>query len=111
MSQRIAESDWKRFRQLHSIALERFCQKILSEVESVSTDGSKNFHQRYLDIYKIIERRDKELSKVFNDPRRSAALMQLVSIYDLGLITDAELNGFSQEVVCVVQSFNNGRHA
>ncbi len=59
MSQEIAESDWKHFRQLNSVALEHFCQKILSEVESVNADGSKCFHQRYLDIYKIIERETK----------------------------------------------------
>ncbi len=106
MSQGIAESDWKHFRQLHSVALERFCQQILNEIESVNADISKSFHQRYLDIYKIIERRDKELSKTFNDLRRSTALMQLVSIYGLGLLTEVELNGFSQEVVSVVKSFN-----
>jgi hypothetical protein len=111
MSQGIAESDWKHFRQLHSVALERFCQKILSEVESVNVDGSISYHQRYLDIYKIIERRDKDLSKTFNDPRRSTALMQLVSIYALGLLTEAELNGFSQEVVSIIKTFNKGRHA
>ncbi|MBU1666585.1 MAG: peptide ABC transporter substrate-binding protein [Gammaproteobacteria bacterium] len=111
MTQEIAESDWKHFCQLHSVALERFCQIILSEVASVNADGSKSFHQRYLDIYKIIERRDKELSKTFNDLRRSTALMQLVSIYGLGLLTEVELSGFSQEVVSVVKSFNKGRHA
>lgn len=111
MSQEIAESDWKQFRQLHSVALERFCQTILSEVESVNAEVSKSFHQRYLDIYKIIERRDIELSKAFNDLRRSTALMQLVSIYGLGLLTEVELSGFSQEVVSVVKLFNKGRHA
>ncbi len=111
MSPGIAESDWKHFRQLHPVALERFCQKTLSEIESVSAGGSKSFHQRYLDIYKIIERRDKELSKAFNDLRRSAALMQLISIYGLGLLTEVELSGFSQEVVSVVKSFDKGRHA
>jgi hypothetical protein len=105
MIQRIAESDWKRFRQLRTVALERFCQKILSEVESAAADDSKNFHQRYLDIYEIIERRDKEIADAFNDPRRSTALRQLVYIYSLGLLTEVELNGFSETVVTIVKMY------
>lgn len=74
MPQGIAESDWKLFRQLHPVALERFCQQILRKIESINADNSKIFHQRYLDIYKVIKRRDKELSTTFNDLRRSTAL-------------------------------------
>lgn len=105
MTPAIVESDWKLFRKLHPVALERFCAQILNEIETVNADVGKSSHQRYLDIYKIIERRDKELSEIFNDPRRSAALMQIVSIYGCGLFTEIELLGFSQEVVNVVKSF------
>lgn len=111
MTQEIAESDWKHFRKLHSIALERFSTQILKEIKTVSADVSKSSHLRYLDIYKIVERRDKELSALFNDLRRSTALVQIVSIYDNGLLTETELMGFSQEVVNLVKSFINGRHA
>ena len=111
MTQGISESDWKRFRQLHSVALERFCQKILSEIENINAEDSKGFHQRYLDIYKVIERRDKELSNIFDDLSRSTALTHIISIYGRGLLTEDELSGFSQEVVNVVKSFINGCHA
>ena len=104
MTQEIAESDWKRFRQLHPVALERFCQIILGEIGRVNSDSSRSFHQRYLDIYKIIEHRDKEISRLFNDLRRSSALMHIAAIHGRGLITDAELDGFSQELVHVVKS-------
>jgi hypothetical protein len=111
MTQGIAESDWKLFRQLHPVALERFCQQILNEIERVNADDSLSFHQRYLDIYKIIDRRDKELTETFNDLRRSTALMQIVSIYGRGLLTETELSDFSQEVVSVVTSLIKRRHA
>lgn len=104
MTQGIAESDWKRFRQLHPVALERFCQVILDEIERVNSDSSRSFHQRYLDIYKIIKHRDKEVVYLFNDLRRSSALMHIAAIHGRGLITDAELDGFSQELVHVVKS-------
>jgi len=111
MTPGIAESDWRLFRKLHPVALERFCAQILNEIETVNADEGKSSHQRYLDIYKIIERRDKELEETFNDTRRSTALMQIASIYGRGLFTDTELLGFSNEVVNVVKSFITGRHA
>ena len=107
MTQGIAEPDWQRFRQLHPVALERFCQKILSEIESINADDSNSFHQRYLDVYKVIERRDKVLSNTFDDLRRSSALTKIISIYGRGLLTEVELGGFGQEVVNVVKSLIN----
>ncbi|MDP1636359.1 MAG: peptide ABC transporter substrate-binding protein, partial [Gallionellaceae bacterium] len=62
------------FRQLHPVALERFSQRILSEIECISTDNARSFHQRYLDIFKVIKRRDREMAQLFNDLRRSTAL-------------------------------------
>ena len=56
----IKESHWKLPRQLHSDVLERFCKQILLEVERVNADRAKNFHQEYLDIFKVLHRRDNE---------------------------------------------------
>src|SRR5215813_7777767 len=49
MSHEIKESDWKLLRQLHPVALERFCRRILEELERINSDSAKSFHQRYLD--------------------------------------------------------------
>jgi hypothetical protein len=97
MIREIKESDWKFLRQFHKEALERFCERILSEIERINSDGAKSFHQRYLDIYKIIHRRDKEIAQTFNGLRRSTALIQLASMKRRGLLTDDELLCFSEE--------------
>lgn len=111
MLQVLAESDWTLFRKLYPVALERFCTQILNEIETVNADVGKSSHQRYIDIYKIIERRDKEIKETFNDLRRSTAFMHIISIYDRGLLSETELMGFSQEVVNVVNSIIKGHHA
>jgi hypothetical protein len=111
MTQGITESDWKIFRKLHPVLVERFCERILHELDAVSADHVKTFHQRYRDIYKLIERRDKELANAFDDLRRSSALMQIIAIHGRGLLTEDELNGFSQELVNVVRSLTHARHA
>ena len=98
----IPESDWKLFRQLHSLALDRYCQRILQEIERISGDTKRTPHQRYLAIFKLIERKDADLGRAFNDPRRSTAFMQLAIIYSYGVITGEEIMRFTPETRDVV---------
>jgi hypothetical protein len=93
----IKESDWKLLRQLHPEALERLCKQILSEIERINSDRTKGFHQKYLDIYKVLHQRDKEMAQAFNDMRRSRAVTRIASIKALGLLTEDEFSRFSQE--------------
>ncbi len=103
MTNSISESDWKLFRQLRSVALERFCQRVLSEIEQLAADNTKSNHDRYLAIYKLMMRRDKELATAFNDLRRSTALFQLVQIQSHDLLTEEEMGRFGPETRAVVQ--------
>jgi hypothetical protein len=105
MTRQISESDWKIFRQLHQIALERFCERVLSEVSKIASSSVGSAHERYLKVYKLIERRDKELGEAFNDLRRSTAWMQLAIIRRRGLLTEEEFARFSPETRGVMQVF------
>jgi hypothetical protein len=102
MQRQIKESDWKLLGQLRTIALERFCQRILSEIQRINTNDTKSHHQRYLEIYEVIERRDKEIARIFNDHRRSVALIELAAIQSHGLLTTEEYLRFSQDTRDVV---------
>lgn len=97
MPRGIKESDWKLLSQLRTAALERFCQRILAEIERININSNMNAHQRYLEIYKIIAHRDKEIAQIFNDHRRSTALNELAAIQSNGLLTPEEFMRFSQE--------------
>ncbi|HAY26385.1 MAG TPA: hypothetical protein PK440_21175 [Candidatus Accumulibacter phosphatis] len=108
MAREIAESDWRLFRKLHAVALERFYARLLNEIEAASA-AETGSHQRYLDICRIIERGNLELSVTFSDLRRSTALLRIVSLRDRALLTEDELSGFSQQVVEVVNSLVDGR--
>jgi len=93
----IKESDWKIFRQLHAVALERFCQRVLDESERMRGDMTRSAHERYVAIYQLFHERDKEVASLFNDLRRSNALWQLAAIKAHGLLTEDEFARFSQE--------------
>jgi hypothetical protein len=58
---------------LEPVALDRFCERVLSEISQISSDSNKTRHQRYVAIFKLLERRDRELADAFNDLRRSTA--------------------------------------
>lgn len=85
------ESDWKIFRALREVALERFCNRVLAEVEALCRDPSRSHHKRYLDLCRLLRERDKELAYSFDDPRRSAMILQLAAIHASGLLEPDEL--------------------
>ena len=101
----ISESDWKVFRQLHKIALERFCERTLHELGQLASAPDRGAHERYLAVFKLLQRRDDELAEAFNDMRRSTAWRQLRIIRSLGLLTDEELARFSPETRGVMEMF------
>jgi hypothetical protein len=93
----IPESDWKIFRTVRESALDRYCARVLDECRAVIEDNSISNHERYLRLFQLLQERDDELADAFNNPRRSAALIQLAHVCRLGVVTDAELAGFSKE--------------
>lgn len=109
MSYGIKESDWKLLRQIYRVPLERLCQRILKEIDAVSADSTKTYHQRYLEIFDIIQRRNKDIAMAFDNMRRSTALTQLAIIYSKGLLTQEEFLRFSQETRSIVEMPQRGR--
>jgi hypothetical protein len=105
MSRDVGESDWRLLRAVHPVALDRFCGRILGEVTNVIGDAGKSPHQKYLEVYRLIKRRDQEIAKAFNDIRRSTAFMLICSLRRLGLLTDEEFARFSDEMRSAVEAF------
>ena len=92
----ITEPDWRVLRRVHPLALERFCERVLAEINRVSLDGAKDHHTRYLQIFRIIEQRDQEMARLFDNPRRSHALTMLAQIRSQGLLTEDEFFSLSR---------------
>jgi len=105
MERGINEPDWRLFRQLQPLALDRFCQRVLAEVSGLAADTGKSSHERYLAVFKLLQRRDEELADAFTDPRRSTALVQLARIRSQELLTEEEFARFSPETRASVQVF------
>jgi hypothetical protein len=102
MSRDISERDWKVFRELHKVALERLCDRILAEARIQVDDLSKSPHERYVNLYQLIQNRNKDVTRAFDDFRRSTAVMQIGIIHKMGLFTKEELKRFSPETLEIV---------
>jgi hypothetical protein len=107
----VPEHDWKVFKQLHPIALDRFARRVLDETEALLKDNSKSSPNIYLAIYKLFERRDKEMADIFNDYRRSTAFWQIAMMHSRKLLTDQEFQIFSPETrdsIIAIQALGRG---
>ena len=94
---------------MRKVALERFCERVLGELESVVSDKQTASHRRYLMIYELIQERDSAIAQAFNDPRRSNALVQLSIIISLDLVTEDELRSFTPRTQSVVAELGKTR--
>ena len=108
MHRPISEADWKLFRQLQPIALERLCERALSDVEKLIASSKKSAHERYLQLYKLLERKEEEIAQAFNDLRRSTAWFQIARIQSQGLFTEEEFERFSPETHQAVKVLMGG---
>lgn len=97
MGNDVPESDWRAFRELREVALERYYRLVLKEVEEAIRDTSSSKESRYRNLLRLVRDRDKQLAEAFDDPRRSQMRLQLLVIHRLGLLESHELERFSEE--------------
>lgn len=95
-SQRFPERDWKVFRELREVALERYCERVLDEVSSLVVDSEKTHHGRYLEVRRLLKTHDSEVARAFNSPKRSVAIIQLSVMVANRLFEQEELMRFSE---------------
>jgi len=89
------EQDWETLRALHPTALGRYCERVLLEVTATLGDTARSPHERYLAVYDLMKRRDREMADAFDDMRRSRALDRILAIRRLRLFTEEEYARFT----------------
>lgn len=101
-TRQIPETDWKRWRKLSEVALERFCARGLREAATFA-EGPDSAHSRYRKLFVHMRTYDQKVGAVFNDQRRSNAFQQIAAAVSNGAIERNELAGFSEETQAVVR--------
>ncbi len=106
MFRSISEPDWKVFRRLHAVAVERYCDLVLTEAQRLLADSAESSCDRYRALYDLMRRRDKEMERAFDDLRRSTALLQIAIIHGMGLWPQEEIAQFSPETRAMVSAIS-----
>ena len=104
MTREVSESEWKIFHELREISLQRYCERVCDDIDRIRQDDSKTHHQRYLDIFVLVQDRDEEMAPAFNNPRRSRMFRHLALINALGLLDPGEFERFTTSTRDYVQS-------
>jgi hypothetical protein len=94
----ISEKDWKHFKRIRQIALDRYCTAILQEAQEICGSESTSSHERYLKLYSLIQEHNKAMKFPFDGLGRSSATLKLKVMCDMGLVTDEEMQGFSESL-------------
>ena len=91
------ESDWKIFTQIKDKAIDLFCNRALLDYEKIIKNDNEDVHERYLQLYSLVQKRNKRMASLFDGHSRSGALLQLLSIRAEGLADENLLNKLSEE--------------
>lgn len=92
----IPERDWKTFRSLKDELLSEACERILQKADVLLADRKGHEHERYLALWELLREEDDDIALMFDDPRRSNAIMKLLALRSRGLLTDERFSRFSE---------------
>ncbi len=95
--QKIPERDWKRMRKMEKELLNMACERILLKVDKILKERKGKEHEAYLELFRLLDEEDKDIAIMFDDLRRSNALVKLVAWKNNGLFTDEQFTEFSEE--------------
>ena len=93
----IVEKDWKLLRSMKEEKLNRACEGILQKVSKEIEFEKNEGHKSYLKVWKILNSEDRKICEMFDDLKRSNAILKLVSWKQNGLLTEQEISKFSQK--------------
>ncbi|SEQ70132.1 hypothetical protein SAMN03080615_02460 [Amphritea atlantica] len=94
----ISEADWKHFKTVQAATLDKFCKQILDDASETINDVVLSNHEKYISLYRMIEKRDKRIAEIFNYNSRSKVMLQLYLLKSEGLLEAVQIAGFSTEV-------------
>ncbi len=102
----IPETDWKQMRSMKARVLDDACGRILTGVESILQKREGRNHEAYLALWALLNKEDDKIASMFDDWRRSTALVTLMQWHSHGLVSESDLVLFTEETRNTVKAIN-----
>jgi 5'-deoxynucleotidase YfbR-like HD superfamily hydrolase len=105
MNNSIHERDWKALKKIRQETLEMLCARINEEGREILDSEDSSEHEKYLALYRHLDKSDDIVADCFNDWRRSNAKFKLLFLQREGLLSDSHIQNFSEEIQFLLQEF------
>ena len=91
--ERIPEKDWKQLRAMQSEKLSVACERILGKAEGMLKERTENEHEAFLKLWEETNNGNRLIAELFDDLRRSNAIVKLVAWRKNNLLSYIFLRG------------------
>lgn len=98
------EKDWRQLRAMQNEKLALACGQILEAVEAVAKNRKGKEHEAFLKLWEETVSGNRLIAELFDDVRRSNALLKLMAWRRHSLLSEAEIALFSEETQRWLQS-------
>ncbi len=99
----ISKHDWKVYCKKLAQWQERYIEVLIEEYGKIINDGTQLASDKFWQLEKRI-RKDRKHPGVVIEVRRSDAILNIVYFYRAGMISEADLEGFSEDLQDIVHS-------
>ncbi|HVN70633.1 MAG TPA: hypothetical protein VMU10_01315 [Desulfomonilia bacterium] len=106
MERDFPESDWEKLRAWQGDLLEISCGRILEKITVLIAERKGGNHDCYLKLWDLMRHEDKELSDMFDDLKRSNAILKLALMRRNSVIPDERFEEFSDKIKFLVDAIN-----
>jgi len=102
----IPESDWKKLRKIKDKMLNTSCRNIFQKIEEISKNIDGREYKAYLELWKLLNKEDKDISIMFDDLKRSNAVQKLSTWKQKGIISNEQISEFTTETQQIIELLN-----
>jgi len=93
----LPEVDWKILRLMKDTLLRRASRTALEQVKKIVIGPDDDPHKVYLELWDTLKIEDGKIGRMFDNMKRSTAILKLAEMIRNELIREDELQGFTEE--------------
>ncbi len=104
MSRDIPEKDWKKLRALKDTAINIACERIFQNINKLIESRGAESHKYYLKLWNLLREKDKDISLMFDDLKRSTAVFKFAMWKKNGILSDEDFKSLTDETQKRIES-------